>query len=572
MVPGFCRARFVRSEGMSPSPVAQKSLESVSPLLVDTTFVVVDLETTGGSPADCSITEIGAVRVRGGVVQGEFQTLVNPGVPIPAFIAVLTGITDAMVAHAPTEGVAVPAFLHFARDAVLVAHNAPFDVGFLRAACRRLDLPWPSPTVLDTVRLARQALTRDEAPNVKLATLARVFRSSVEPSHRALADARATVDVLHGVLERLGNRGVRSLADLEEWQHRVTPAQRAKRHLADTVPAAAGVYVFCDAQSRALYVGKSANLRARVRSYFTASESRRRIAEMVGIAASVHSVVCPTEIEAEVRELRLIDAHKPPYNRRSKYPDREVWLKLTVEPFPRLSLVRRVLDDGADYLGPFRNRRAAQTAAEAVYRSVPLRQCTARLPMHPSGSACVLADLGSCGAPCAGRESATDYAGHVAAVRAAIAGDVTPVLVGCHENMCRLAGQERFEEAACERDRLHALARAVARTQRLRAFSAISELVAARRHAPGGWEIVVTRYGRLAASGVSPPHENPQRTIDVLLATGETVRPAPAPAPAGSTEEAGLLMRWLANEGTRLVSTTAPWALPVSSVLAGTSP
>jgi DNA polymerase III subunit epsilon len=543
--------------------VGQQRLDELSPLLVDTTFVVVDLETTGGSAADCAITEIGAVKVRGGQVLGDFQTLVNPAAPIPAFIAVLTGITDAMVADAPTERTAVPAFMEFARGAVLVAHNAGFDVGFLRAACTRLGLEWPRPVVLDTVKLARQVVTRDEAPDVKLATLARVFRTSVAPNHRALADARATVDVLHGLLERLGNRGVHSLAELVEWQHRVTPAQRAKRRLADDVPRAAGVYLFRDGQGHVLYVGTSGNLRARVRSYFTASESRKRMAEMVGIAESVETVVCDTEIEAQVRELRLIDAHKPPYNRRSKYPERSVWLKVTVEPFPRLSVVAAVKDDGASYVGPFRSRRTALTAAEAVYRTVPIRQCTSRLPLTPAGSACVLAELGQCGAPCTGAQSVAEYAVHVRTLRAALSGDVAPLRSGCERHMNRLAQAQRFEEAAVERDRLEALAASVRRTQRLSALAGIGELVAARRAEQGGWELVVVRHARLAAAGHAAPGVHPQVMIDALLSTAETVEPGPGGSPAGLPEEGSLLLRWLGRPGTRLVHTTAPWSLPL---------
>ncbi len=545
----------------------QASFEGLSPLLVDTTFVVVDLETTGGSPTGCAITEIGAVKVRGGQVLGEFQTLVNPAAPIPAFIAVLTGITDSMVAHAPTADVAVAAFLDFARDTVLVAHNAAFDIGFLKAACTRFDLDWPDPRVLDTVKLARQVVTRDEAPNVKLATLARVFRTRVQPSHRALADAQATVDVLHGVLERLGNRGVHTLDELAEWQHQVSPAQREKRRLADGVPRAAGVYLFRDAQGRVLYVGKSRNLRARVRTYFTASESRRRMAEMVAIAESVDSVVCQTEIEAEVRELRLIDAHKPPYNRRSKYPERSVWLKVTVEPFPRLSVVREVKDDATTYLGPFRTRRTAIATAEAVYRSLPIRQCTARLSLTPTSSACVLADLGRCGAPCVGAESREQYARHVEVLQASLRTDVRPLLSGGERQIARLVAQERYEEAATERDRVEALWTSVHRTQQLRAFAGIEELVAARRAEPGGWDLVVVRHGRLAAAGRSALGMHPQPTIDALLATAETVQPAPEPMPAASPEEAAVLMRWLEQEGTRLVATSRPWALPVRTTV-----
>src|SRR5581483_6198249 len=134
---------------------------------------VVDLETTGGSPSTAAITEIGAVKVRGGEVLGEFQTLVNPRTEIPPFIAVLTGITDAMVASAPTLTGALPTFLEWARGAVLVAPNAPFDLGFLRAGCLALGLSWPAYESLDTARLARRVLTRDEAPDCKLSTLAR---------------------------------------------------------------------------------------------------------------------------------------------------------------------------------------------------------------------------------------------------------------------------------------------------------------------------------------------------------------------------------------------------------------
>jgi DNA polymerase-3 subunit epsilon len=171
--------------------------------------------------------------------------------------------------------------------------------------------------------------------------------------HRALADARATVDVLHGLIERLGSFGVRSLEELKSFAKAPTPEQQAKRHLADGIPGEPGVYLFEDARGEILYVGKSGDLRSRVRSYFTGSETRRRVREMVGLAECVRPIVCPTGLEAEVRELRLIAQHKPRYNRRSRYPERALWLKLTVgEHFPRLSIVRDCRDDGSAYLGP----------------------------------------------------------------------------------------------------------------------------------------------------------------------------------------------------------------------------
>ena len=155
--------------------MVQGTFDDLGTALSGVTFVVVDLETTGGSPAESQITEIGAVKVRGGEVLGEFQTLVNPGGPIPAFIQVLTGITDAMVATAPRIDAALPAFLEFARGSVLVAHNAGFDISFLKAAAARTGNRWPGFDVLDTVTLARQLVPRDEARNHKLSTLAALF-------------------------------------------------------------------------------------------------------------------------------------------------------------------------------------------------------------------------------------------------------------------------------------------------------------------------------------------------------------------------------------------------------------
>jgi DNA polymerase III subunit epsilon len=191
-------------------------------------FAVVDLETTGWSPEQAAITEIGAVRVRAGarrgqfVRQGEFASLVNPGTPVPPGIADLTGITDWMLAAAPRLGAVLPGLLDFAQGCVLVAHNAPFDLGFLVAGCGDLGLAWPGFTVLDTVMLARRVMDPDEVPDCKLSTLAGFFGARTAPNHRALADARATADVLSWLIRRLTHRGIRTLRQLSAWPDVVT--------------------------------------------------------------------------------------------------------------------------------------------------------------------------------------------------------------------------------------------------------------------------------------------------------------------------------------------------------------
>lgn len=560
-------AARVEPEHLARRAPAQPTFDDLGTPLSEVTFVVVDLETTGGSPAEAGITEIGAVKVRAGEVLGEFQTLVQPGVPVPPFIAVLTGITDAMLVDAPPLSAALPAFLEFARGCVLVAHNAPYDVSFLKGACTRLGLPWPECTVVDTARLARAVLLRDEVRNCKLATLAAHFGAGTTPNHRALADARATVDVLHGLIGRVGSLGVHSLEELATYTSRVSPAQRRKRHLAEPLPDTPGVYVFRDAQGRALYVGKSQRIRSRVRTYFTASETRTRMAEMVGLAERVDAVPCATPLEAEVRELRLIAELAPRYNRRSRNPERAVWVKLTAEPFPRLSVVRQVKDDldaGAAYLGPFGGRRAAAEAVEALQAAVPLRTCTDRLSTRGTGSACVLAEMGRCSAPCVGGVDVAGYAPLAESARRALLDDVRVVEEVLRERLAALAADLRYEEAAQWRDRLEAFARGAARAQEVSALARLPELVAARPTAEHGWEVHVVRHGRLAGALTVAPGVDPRPAVDALLVTAEQVAAPEGPAPAALVEETVRVLRWLESDGVRLVPSpgAAAWALP----------
>ncbi len=542
----------------------QRTFDELGRPLRDITFCVVDLETTGGSAAGGSmITEVGAVKVRGGVVLGEFQTLVNPHAEIPAFIAVLTGITNSMVSEAPAIESVLPAFLTFAEGCVLVAHNAPFDVGFLRHFAERQGRPWPAFEVLDTAVLARRVITRDDAPNCKLSSLARVFNASTTPNHRALSDARATVDVLHGLMERLGGLGVHTLEELQTFSSRVSTAQRRKRHLAEGLPHAPGVYLFRDDQGRVLYIGTSRDLRTRVRTYFTASETRSRMGEMVGLATRVTGIVCATPLEAEVRELRLIAEHKPRYNRRSRFPEKVHFLKLTREVWPRLSLVRRVADDDADYVGPFSSRRTAEKCLAALHDTFPIRQCSDRMGRRTGRSPCVLAEMGRCLAPCDGSTDETTYGAVVRQLRDSLVRRPDEVVEAINERMARLAAEERFEEAGTHRDRLSAFIRATARTQRLAALSRCPEVVAARREDDGRWAVHVVRHGRLAAAGVIPSGADAHQFVAGLRDSAESVPPGPGPVPAATAEESERVLRWLESPGVRLVEVDGEWTCPL---------
>jgi DNA polymerase-3 subunit epsilon len=438
-------------------------------------------------------------------------------------------------------------------------------VGFLKAACAAGGYRWPGPVVLDTVALARRVLIAEEVRDRRLATLATHFHTSARPTHRALDDARATVEVLHALIARLGGHRVHTLRDTVEFVRAVSPEQRRKRRLADGLPHRPGVYVFRGGDDRVLYVGTSVDIATRVRSYFTASEKRARIREMLAAAERVDAVECAHSLEAQVRELRLIAAHRPPYNRRSRDPQRVWWLKLTTEPYPRLSMVRAVAGDGAAYLGPFRSRRVAETAAAGVYEAVPLRQCTVRLSPRRPSPACVLAELGRCGAPCQHRVSVPGYAAAAAdPVREVFVGDPGPVVAALRARMAALAGDGRFEEAARVRTRLAVLLRACIRMQRRAALAGIAEVCAARA-AGGGWELAVVRRGRLAGAGFARPGVHPRGVLEVVRATAETVTGGVGPVPCATAEETDRVLAWLARPDTRLVEMSAGWCSPVGS-------
>jgi DNA polymerase III subunit epsilon len=551
----------------------QPSFDQLGTPLIDVTFVVLDLETTGLRPGGDRITEVGAVKVRGGEVIGELQTLVHPGRAIPPAVTAVTGITDAMVRDAPRIGSVLPTVLAFLGDAVLVAHNATFDVAFLRAATEEHGYGAFEPTVVDTARLARR-LVADEVRDRRLGTLARHFASRTVPDHRALHDARATVDVLHGLIERAGAYGATTLEDLRDLSRSTSQKAFRRVGLVRDAPRAAGVYRFLDERGEVLYVGKATDLRSRLRTYF-GQDPRRRVADLVRETAEVRWTTTPTLLEAEVTEVRAIHTHAPRYNRRSRHPQRGVHLALTREAFPRLSIVREPRSSHARTVGPFASRRTAESVLEAIHEVVPLRTCTGRLRVAQDHPACVLAQLGRCGAPCDGTQSQDGYAEVVERFHAAL-DDPSHLIAPLRARMLEVARDGRFERAGELRRRLHAVARTLEEHRRLAALADVDHLVAARPTGgsgvedPGRIEVVVLARGRLVASATVPDDGRP------IAATAADAAPAPTLAldevDPFDAEERRLVLAWLDRPGVHLVATSVGWAepLPGGRVLAET--
>lgn len=545
------------------------TISDIGRSLAHTTFVVVDLETAGGKPVDAGITEIGAVKVRGGEVIGEFRTFCSPGVPIPAFISVLTGITDHHVADAPSVVAAVREFLAFANfesgdQPVLVAHNAPFDVGFLKSACAKFDIEWPKPLVLDTVILARKILRKDEVRNRKLSTLAQFFRTPVSPTHRALDDARATTSVLHGLIERVGNFGVHDLEGLQTYSGPATEKRRRKRYLAEGLPEKPGVYIFYDGNNRPLYVGTSTNIKKRVMSYFTAAETRSRMTAMVELAQRVDAHVCSTQLEASIRELRMINELRPTYNFRSRNPEKTTWVTMTNERFPRLSLSRQshLPDSDRIAIGPFRNGSSAELAVHAIHQATDVRQCKERITSKSSVSPCVLYEMKKCIAPCLTGAETIGYEEIVSEANSIFTGNSSAVSKKLMERIVKLVKDEKFEDAALVRDRMQALEDGVYRSTRLREISAIPLIIAAQLNSVGGWEIHAISHGRFASGVVAPPGVDPKPYVLNL----KNSLPDDLSLPT-LVSEVESIIKWLSNGETRLVeiSDGHTWRHPISA-------
>lgn len=380
--------------------------------LWDLPFCVVDIETTGSIAGRDGITEIGLVRVDAGRVTRSFSTFINPAQPIPAFITHLTGITDAMVADAPPIGDMLPAIVDFFGDSIVVGHNVRFDAQFIDAElCRHGRAPL-SNIRLDTLVLARRTIA--EVPNYKLGTLTRELGIDVERHHRALADATATAQLLVHCIKKMEDRAVFTLGTLlEHLRSRPAPRRRpAVRRIVDAAqlpvwtsvlrnellaaPTKPGVYMLRDASDRIIYVGKSKNLRQRLRAYATAAKpAGGKMQALRAATASFSYTVTGSEFEALLVEAELVRTHDPQFNDRLRNFRQFGFIKVESGERGRLLTTTRLHEDGARYFGPYRSTEAARTAVAALQGALGLDCCggdESVLPLPPAHREALLAD------------------------------------------------------------------------------------------------------------------------------------------------------------------------------------
>lgn len=523
----------------------QRSFEELGTPLSEVTFCIIDLETTGGSPSDDAITEIGALKVKCGEVVGTFHTLVNPGRPVPAFIRLLTGIDDELLIEAPPIEAALPNLVEFVRDSVLVAHNARFDMGFIGACLKRLSYPPLANRVIDTALLARKVLA-GEVPNNRLSTLADHLRCAHRPTHRAFEDVLATTDLLHHLFERVAGFGITTLEDLLGISASRLDGTFQKIEMCDALPSGIGVYRFIGNTGKTLYIGKATDLRTRVRSYFY-GDSRRRIRNLLREAVRVDAQRFPTLIEAEVAELRAIENERPPYNRSNKQ-SRAWYVRISAsERNAKIAPSRTPKDDGALYLGPVGSMKLARAVVDALRDAAAIHRCAE--PRRCSG--CAFSDMSRC--------CGTDRELHAARVKELahwLAQDPEKVLGALHQRMRSLSSQRRFEEAAEHRDRASLLERLLRKSLRVRSLIEAGDLfIETDRRA------LLIRQGQLAAATDS---RSDRSEAIAELESQAVCEPVSSFFTTPVVREASLILGWLARskEPLALVHVTGPLALP----------
>jgi DNA polymerase-3 subunit epsilon len=387
--------------------------------LLDAPLAIVDLETTGAHPLHDRVTEIAVIEVDGGEVAGEWSTLVNPETAIPAAIQALTGITNDMVAGAPTFARLAAELHERLAGRVLVAHNARFDYGFLRQEFERAGLAYRAKT-LCTVKLSRRLYPEHARHN--LDSVMQRHGLECKARHRALGDAEVVWQFLRAAAAERGEE-VLAVAARQVAKQPTLPAH-LERAMVDAVPDAPGVYLLYGEGGALLYVGKSVAMRTRVLSHF--ADDLRSSNEMQ-LAREVRRIEWQRtagELGALLREAALVKQLQPAFNRRLRRPAEPCGFALDAK---RLRLVR---DFGAESLehvhGLFRSRRAALEALRGIADAHGL--CLQTLGFDAGFStarrgACFRHQIRRCAGVCAGRES---FAAHHARLAGALAALKTP--------------------------------------------------------------------------------------------------------------------------------------------------
>ena len=382
--------------------------------LLDAPLAIVDLETTGAHPAHDRVTEIAVLEVDGGEVAAEWSTLVNPQTPIPAAIQALTGITNAMVAGAPSFAQLAGELHERLEGRVFVAHNARFDYGFLRHEFERAGLRFQART-LCTVKLSRRLYPQHARHNLD-SVMAR-HGLACDARHRALGDAQVVWRFLQAAAAEHGIERVATAARQLARQTTLPPC--IDRAVIDAIPEAPGVYLFHGAGGAPLYVGKSLVLRSRVLQHFSDDVRSSREMRLAREVRTIEWQRTAGELGALLREAELVKALRPVFNRQLRRPRELCGFALEGENLTLVAAGDLAAEQICRLHGLFRSRRAALEALRGLADEHAL--CLQALGFEPaarSQGACLRHQIRRCAGACAGTESAQAHRARVAAALA----------------------------------------------------------------------------------------------------------------------------------------------------------
>ena len=430
-------------------------------------FLAVDTETNGLMGDRCEVTEVGAVLVGGGELHDRWETLCAVRAPLSAGIQRFTGITQAMVEEAPPAEATLPELAELLDGRVLVAHNASFDRRVLAQAFAGAGIEWPDPPTICTVAMARRL--HPLARQRKLRPLAESLGIEVETSHRALADAETCARVFCALFARLCANAAtigEALALLRpprpkrvragETVGGAAPRGRRRRPDVAGLPGEPGVYIVRNPEGQTLYVGKSRDVRARVRAHFLPSSPS------TAWTLQAESVDCETthsELGALVLERRLIRRLRPPGNAVLKHQDTYVYLRCRFDiPFPVLEVAPEPAAGHAVSIGPLRGRAAAVELKEQLDSLFGLRHCGRTLQTRQWPSA--YGQMGRCLSPCLNDLDPNLYRRRLDEALALFSGRRAgrALLDHVDEEIARAAAEQRYERAAWLRRRRARLA------------------------------------------------------------------------------------------------------------------
>lgn len=277
-------------------------------------YAIVDIETTGSHAGSNGITEIAIVLHNGSEIEGRYETLINPGYPIPRYVSYLTGITNEMVASAPSFSDVCTAIYRLLKDRVFVAHNVNFDYSFIKHSFGKCNINW-SARRLCTMRLSRTVFSG--LPRYGLDALCDSLNIAISNRHRAGGDADATAILFDMILKKGGPAALKAFM-AKQSHEQLLPPNLPKKHISD-LPHQPGVYRFLDEKYNVIYVGKAVNIKQRVLSHFSGLDVGKKRQELLRNIYAISYQLCATELTASIVESVEIKKNWPRYNKNQKY-------------------------------------------------------------------------------------------------------------------------------------------------------------------------------------------------------------------------------------------------------------